>query len=161
MPEYLYPGVYVEEVDTGATPISGVSTTIDTTMESLAADFRRTLQAYVPEWKGHDESDPGVTLLEIFAFLSESLLFRADPTPQGRAAALRRPRLRRFMVSQGPDTSVKRPLFFTGQCHAATLAADRTITEKRRLTTVRCSIRDRPARSPVESADIPTPLASS
>ena len=63
MPEYLYPGVYVEEIDTGVKPIPGVSTTIDTTLESLAADFRRTLRAYVPEWTGFDESDPGVTLL--------------------------------------------------------------------------------------------------
>src|SRR6476619_5215088 len=26
MPEYLYPGVYVEEIDTGSKPIEGVST---------------------------------------------------------------------------------------------------------------------------------------
>ncbi len=26
MPEYLYPGVYVEEIDTGNKPIEGVST---------------------------------------------------------------------------------------------------------------------------------------
>ena len=28
MPDYLYPGVYVEEVDTGNKPIEGVSTSI-------------------------------------------------------------------------------------------------------------------------------------
>ena len=28
MPEYVYPGVYVEEIDEGPHPISGVSTTV-------------------------------------------------------------------------------------------------------------------------------------
>lgn len=137
MPEYLYPGVYVEEIDTGVRPIPGVSTTTDTTLESLAADFRRTLQAYVPEWTGYDESDPGVTLLEIFAFLSESLVFRADQTPQGRSAALRASAaLAALGGVPGPGhESVKRPLFFTGQLlDAATLAAEQDYhREKRRL----------------------------
>jgi hypothetical protein len=35
-----------------------------------------------PEWTNFNKSDPGVTLLEIFAFLTESLLYRANQIPE-------------------------------------------------------------------------------
>src|SRR5918997_521529 len=35
-----------------------------------------------PEWTNFNKSDPGVTLVEIFAFLTESLLFRANQIPE-------------------------------------------------------------------------------
>jgi Bacteriophage tail sheath protein len=58
MPEYLYPGVYVEEVDTGNKPIEGVSTStvgflgvaergpIDATFLSSFADYARAFGSY-------------------------------------------------------------------------------------------------------------------
>jgi baseplate J-like protein len=36
---------------------------------------------YTPEWTNFNKSDPGVTLIEIFAFMTESLLFRANQVP--------------------------------------------------------------------------------
>lgn len=35
-----------------------------------------------PEWTNFNKSDPGVTLIEIFAFLTESLLYRANQIPE-------------------------------------------------------------------------------
>lgn len=35
-----------------------------------------------PEWTNFNKSDPGVTLIEIFSFLTESLLFRANQIPE-------------------------------------------------------------------------------
>ncbi|RKH46957.1 baseplate J/gp47 family protein [Corallococcus sicarius] len=35
-----------------------------------------------PEWTNFNKSDPGVTLLELFAFLTESLLYRANQIPE-------------------------------------------------------------------------------
>ncbi len=129
MPEYLYPGVYVEETDAGVNPISGVSTLIDrVVLESLGAEFRRTMQAYVPEWTDRNESDPGVTLLEVFAFLAESLLFRANEFPErGRAAALRAAASLAALgrACEPGWESLKRPLFFSGQLlDAETLTAE-------------------------------------
>jgi hypothetical protein len=47
------------------------------------------VDSHAPEWTGYNESDPGVTLLDVFAFLAESLLFRANQIPErGRAVAL-------------------------------------------------------------------------
>jgi hypothetical protein len=31
-----------------------------------------------PEWTNFNKSDPGVTLVEVFSFLTESLLYRAN-----------------------------------------------------------------------------------
>lgn len=65
MPEYLYPGVYVEEVDTGNKPIEGVSTstvgflgiaergpTIATYITSFT-DFQRSFGGYYTDSKGN------------------------------------------------------------------------------------------------------------
>jgi hypothetical protein len=91
MPEYLSPGVYVEEVDAGTQSIPGVSTSIDSArLQSLVAELKKTVVAQVPAWTGSSEADPGVTLLELFAWLSENLLYRAHDIPEpGRTAALR------------------------------------------------------------------------
>lgn len=35
-----------------------------------------------PDWTNFNQSDPGVTLLELFAFLTESLLYRANQIPE-------------------------------------------------------------------------------
>ena len=139
MPEYLYPGVYVEEIDGEPHPIPGVSTTLDAAaLTSIAADFRRTLGAYAPEWTDFNDADPGVTLLEIFAFLTENLLYRAGQIPErGRSAALR------TMATLGTLAAyplsgcngLTRPRFFEGEMlDAATLTAEQEYTrEKRRL----------------------------
>lgn len=65
MPEYLYPGVYVEEVDTGNKPIEGVSTSTvgflgiaergPTTATYITSftDFRRTFGSYYTDANGN------------------------------------------------------------------------------------------------------------
>ena len=35
-----------------------------------------------PEWTNFNQSDPGVTLIELFAFMTESLLYRANLIPE-------------------------------------------------------------------------------
>ena len=129
MPEYLSPGVYVEEMDAGVTPIPGVSTSLDgSALENLAAEFRRAMRTCVPGWTELNESDPGVTVLEIFAFLSESLVYRANQIPdRGRAAASRAmSALSRLGPACQPDGgSLRRPSFFSGELlDAATLVAE-------------------------------------
>jgi hypothetical protein len=129
MPEYLSPGVYVEEMDAGVNAIPGIPTSIDSaTLESLAADFRRAMQTYVPQWSDRAETDPGVTLVEVLAFVAESLVFRANEIPErGRAAALRAAAALAALglTCEPPGESLKRPLFFNGQLlDAATFAAE-------------------------------------
>ena len=129
MPEYLFPGVYVEETDTGVRPIPGVSTSIDgPLLKAIVDEFRRTMQSHVPEWTGRDDADPGVTLLQLFAFLAEGLLFRANEIPErGRATSLRAAAALAALgrASEPGCEGLKRPLFFSGQLlDAATLTAE-------------------------------------
>jgi len=88
MPEYVYPGVYVEELRAGIRPVPPVPLD-DAALQGIAAELRRAVTARVPEWTSSNESDPGITLLELFAFLGESLRFRSTGACGG--ATLTRP----------------------------------------------------------------------
>ncbi|MBT9609669.1 putative baseplate assembly protein [Aquabacterium sp.] len=56
----------------------------------LVRDTLARVPVHTPEWTQLSESDPGVTLVELFAFLTESLLYRANRVPEvSRAKFLR------------------------------------------------------------------------
>ncbi len=116
MAEYLAPGVYIEETDSAPTPIPGVSTSIDdATARMLVESVRRVVD--VPDWTDTNESDPGITLIELFAQLAESLLHAQGGASEGRRATMRRAFAR--LLLQPPCRSMNAPLvrprFFTGQ----------------------------------------------
>jgi predicted phage baseplate assembly protein len=39
------------------------------------------IPAHTPEWTNHNDSDPGITLLHLFAFMTDSLLYRTNLIP--------------------------------------------------------------------------------
>jgi len=87
MVERLYPGVYVTEIPFHAKPIEGVSTST-THANPLHAAAREVPLAGTPPpaWTQHNDSDPGVTFVQLFAWLNESMLFAAQASPAGRVA---------------------------------------------------------------------------
>lgn len=55
----------------------------DRNFEQLLAEAKRRIPSYTPEWTVFDlESDPGITIVQLFAFLTESLLYRANRVPE-------------------------------------------------------------------------------
>ena len=139
MPEYLSPGVYVEELDAGTQCIPGVWTSIDgVRLQALVAELKKTVGAQVPVWADATETDPGVTLLELFAWLAENLLYRAHDIPErGRTAALRAATALSALdhpFARARATLV-RPHYFAGQLlDAGTLQAEQDYhREKLRL----------------------------
>jgi predicted phage baseplate assembly protein len=48
----------------------------------LVDEARRRIVRYCPEWTDYNLSDPGITLIELFAFLTESLLYRVNRVPE-------------------------------------------------------------------------------
>ena len=55
----------------------------DRDFEQLLEEAKRRIPVYTPEWTNFDiDSDPGITLVQLFAFLTESLLFRANRIPE-------------------------------------------------------------------------------
>jgi predicted phage baseplate assembly protein len=58
--------------------------------EQLRDELVRRIPVYAPEWTNHNTSDPGVALLELFAYLGESLLFRFNQIPAATQLAFLR-----------------------------------------------------------------------
>jgi hypothetical protein len=50
----------------------------DLTWEELVKEGRSLIPAWAPEWTNHNPSDPGITLIELFAFLGEVLIYRVN-----------------------------------------------------------------------------------
>jgi len=44
----------------------------------LVAEALSLIPSYAPEWTNHNPSDPGITLIELFAYLTEMLLYRQN-----------------------------------------------------------------------------------
>ena len=49
--------------------------------EQLKQELLRRIPVYTPEWTDHNESDPGIALLELFAYLGESVLYQFNQIP--------------------------------------------------------------------------------
>src|ERR1044071_3113046 len=56
----------------------------DRTFQDLVAEAKRRIVAYAPEWTDFNESDPGITLVQLFAWLTETTLFRLNRVPDDR-----------------------------------------------------------------------------
>ena len=73
MTVYLHPGVYLVEVPFASHPIEGVHTST----AGLSA------RANALQWTDVQPHDPGVTLLEQFAWLGEIAAYRLHAVPPG------------------------------------------------------------------------------
>jgi hypothetical protein len=62
----------------------------DLTYADLIASARARIPALAPEWTDHNPSDPGITLVELFAFFAEMLAYQADELPPDRSEAFLR-----------------------------------------------------------------------
>jgi len=54
----------------------------DRSFAQLAAELKARIPVYNPAWTDHNESDPGITLLELFAYQAEGLLYRFNQIPE-------------------------------------------------------------------------------
>src|SRR5689334_12971440 len=53
----------------------------DRRFQELVDDARRFVQQRCPEWSDHNISDPGITLIETFAMVTDQLLYRLNRVP--------------------------------------------------------------------------------
>jgi len=54
----------------------------DRSYQQLRDELVQRIPVYAPEWTDFNTSDPGITLIELFAFLGENLLFRFNQIPE-------------------------------------------------------------------------------
>lgn len=53
----------------------------DRRFQDIVDEAKRLIPQYCPEWTNHNLSDPGVALIELFAWMSEMVLFRLNQVP--------------------------------------------------------------------------------
>lgn len=53
----------------------------DRTFQQLVDEAKKRIPHYTKEWTDHNVSDPGVTLIELFAWMTETMLYRLNQVP--------------------------------------------------------------------------------
>ena len=53
----------------------------DRTFQDIVDETKRLIPRFTPEWTNHNVSDPGVALIELFAWVSEMVLYRVNQVP--------------------------------------------------------------------------------
>jgi len=54
----------------------------DRRFQDLVDEAKRAIPRYCPEWTDHNVHDPGVTLIELFAHMVETMIFRLNRVPE-------------------------------------------------------------------------------
>jgi hypothetical protein len=81
----------------------------DRSYQQLRDELVLRIPVYTPEWTDHNPSDPGITLIELFSFLGENLLYRFNQIPE----AARLEFLRLLQIPLRPATPAKALVTFT------------------------------------------------
>src|SRR6266498_24180 len=80
----------------------------DRRFQDIVDDAKRLNPRYCPEWTDHNVSDPGVTLIELFAWMTDMLLYRVNQVPDKVYIAL----LDMIGVRLAPPTPARAPITF-------------------------------------------------
>lgn len=83
----------------------------DRSFQQLAAELTSRIPVYNPEWTDHNASDPGITLLELFAFQAENLLYRFNQIPEASYLEF----LRLLQLPLRPAQAARALLAFSGE----------------------------------------------
>lgn len=87
----------------------------DRSYSDLVADALAVIDRTCPEWTDRNASDPGITLLEAFAFLTENMLYRLNRVPSKQYVTL----LNLVGVQRRPPSAAAAQLTFTRSGEAA------------------------------------------
>lgn len=82
----------------------------DRSYQQLRDELVRRIPVYTPEWTDHNASDPGITLIELFSFLGENLLFRFNQIPEATKLAF----LRLLQVPLRPAVAARALITMSG-----------------------------------------------
>jgi hypothetical protein len=94
----------------------------DRSYAQLRDELVARIPVYAPEWTDHHPSDPGITLVELFAFLGENLLFRFNQIPDATKLAF----LRLLDIPVRPAVPATGTVAFTTTSPAGMLVPDGT-----------------------------------
>ena len=80
----------------------------DRRFQDLVDDAKRLVQQRCPEWSDHNVSDPGVTLIELFAWMTDQVVYRLNRVPDRNYVKF----LELIGVSLYPPTAARSPITF-------------------------------------------------
>src|SRR5467141_3343403 len=80
----------------------------DRRFQYLVDDAKRLVQQKCPEWTDHNVSDPGVTLIETFAWMTDQDLYRLNRVPERNYITS----LELIAVRLFPPTAARAPITF-------------------------------------------------
>jgi predicted phage baseplate assembly protein len=81
----------------------------DRRYDDLLAEARSLIPRYAPEWTNHNRSDPGITLLELFAWFTDLLVYRVNQVPDRHYVKF----LELLGIQTDPATPARADLTFT------------------------------------------------
>src|SRR3954454_10366879 len=80
----------------------------DRRFQTLVDDAKRLVQQRCPRWTDHNVSDPGVTLIEAVAAMTEQLIYRLNRVPDRQYVKF----LELLGITLFPPTSARAPVTF-------------------------------------------------
>ncbi len=92
--------------------------------EDLVKEAKSLIPVYAPEWTNHNPSDPGITLIELFAWLCEMIIYRIDQVPEENY--LRFLNLLGIQLNEGEELSsgIRRGVSQLSECTRAVTSED-------------------------------------
>ncbi len=97
------------------------------TFDDLVNDGRALLPRYTPGWTDQNVHDPGITLMELFAWLAEMDLYRLDRVPEGS--------IRAFLHLLGVEPKPAQVAETVLVANASQLGAPMTLPDRTQITT--------------------------
>lgn len=96
----------------------------DRSFEELVEEIRTLIPRYNPDWTNFNPSDPGVTLLELFAYLAEQSLYRIDQVPRRNYIAFLRLLGIELAENESLESGIRRAVELVGERYRAVSGAD-------------------------------------
>ncbi|WP_248962841.1 putative baseplate assembly protein [Sphaerisporangium perillae] len=90
----------------------------DRTWQDLVDQMRALIPRYAPQWTDHNPSDLGITLIELFAWLAEGVIYRLNQTPDKNYVAF----LNLLGITRNPATPARTHLTFTAKAGPVVVA---------------------------------------
>jgi hypothetical protein len=91
----------------------------DRTWQDLVDELRALIPRYAPQWTDHNPSDLGISLIELFAWLAEGVIYRLNQTPEKHYLAF----LNLLGITRDPPTPAHTFLTFASGAGAVQVPA--------------------------------------
>lgn len=104
----------------------------DRTFDDIKDEAIRLIPRYCPEWTNHNASDPGITLIELFSWMTEMTLYRLNKVPSKTYLAmlelmglsLTAPQSSRTIINFFPVAGTKKDILIKKGTKVASVTAD-------------------------------------